>query len=379
MQKSIGILVPSTANTFAALPLLGKTCGEHVILNLADAGLETAVLPTGNAKALAPLLTDNLENVLLVSENAPCLNATTFRALAQATRPAAVLMEDMVTPLAMAVPATLLHALADNASVALVDLLESLNEQGHAVKVVHAQNPNAYVSVVDAESYGAAYRLLRDAIVRKHIANGVIVLDPERTVIEAGVQIGAGTTVYAGNTLQGKTVIGTGCMLYPNNRMDCAEIGEGVTVENSVLLHCRVGAHTTVGPFAYLRPDTAIGEHCRVGDFVEIKNSNIGDGTKVSHLTYVGDSDLGKHINLGCGVVFVNYDGKVKQRSIVDDHAFIGCNCNLVAPVHIGENAFLAAGGTVTEDVPADALYIARARGAIKEDWVKQRKEQGKL
>jgi bifunctional UDP-N-acetylglucosamine pyrophosphorylase/glucosamine-1-phosphate N-acetyltransferase len=146
-----------------------------------------------------------------------------------------------------------------------------------------------------------------------------------------------------------------------------------------VLTHCRVGAYTTVGPFAYLRPAATVGEHCRIGDFVEIKNSTIGDGTKVSHLTYVGDSDLGKDINLGCGVVFVNYDGKTKNRSRVDDHAFVGCNCNLIAPVHIGENAYLAAGSTVVEDVPADALFVARSRGVVKEDWVKRRKEQGKL
>ena len=112
---------------------------------------------------------------------------------------------------------------------------------------------------------------------------------------------------------------------------------------------------------------------------MEIKNSRIGDGTKVSHLTYVGDSDLGRHINLGCGVVFVNYDGKVKSRSTIDDNAFIGCNCNMIAQVHVGKNGYIAAGSTVVEDVPEDALFVARARGVIKEDWVKRRKEQGKL
>ena len=112
---------------------------------------------------------------------------------------------------------------------------------------------------------------------------------------------------------------------------------------------------------------------------MEIKNSSIGNGSKVSHLTYVGDSDLGRDINLGCGVVFVNYDGKVKNRSVVEDNAFIGCNCNLIAPVHIGKSAYLAAGSTVAEDVPEDALFVARSRGVVKEDWVKRRKEQGKL
>ncbi|MEG2951114.1 MAG: DapH/DapD/GlmU-related protein, partial [Clostridia bacterium] len=194
-----------------------------------------------------------------------------------------------------------------------------------------------------------------------------------------GVSIGAGTMLYAGNTLQGSTVIGANCVLYPNNRIQNAAIGDETTVESSVLLDCSVGAHTTVGPYAYLRPHTSVGDHCRIGDFVEVKNSAIGDGTKVSHLTYVGDSDLGKDINLGCGVVFVNYDGKEKKRSKVEDHAFIGCNCNLVAPVHIGKNAYLAAGSTVVENVPEDALFVARARGVVKEEWVKRRKEAGKL
>ncbi|MBN1776884.1 MAG: bifunctional UDP-N-acetylglucosamine diphosphorylase/glucosamine-1-phosphate N-acetyltransferase GlmU, partial [Clostridiales bacterium] len=165
----------------------------------------------------------------------------------------------------------------------------------------------------------------------------------------------------------------------PGSRFSDAVVGDETIVENSVLLQCFVGSHTTVGPFAYLRPKANIGDHCRIGDFVEIKNSNVGDGTKISHLTYVGDGDLGRHINLGCGVVFSNYDGKVKQRTVVDDNAFIGCNVNLIPPLHVGRDAYIAAGSTVDQDVPPDALYIARARGAIKEGWVTRRKEKGKL
>lgn len=122
-----------------------------------------------------------------------------------------------------------------------------------------------------------------------------------------------------------------------------------------------------------------MGEKCRVGDFVELKNSNIGDGTKISHLTYVGDSDVGEKVNLGCGVVFVNYDGKNKNRSIVGDGAFVGCNVNLVSPVNVGSNAYIAAGSTITEDVPDGAMAIARERQSIKEDWVSKRKMEGKL
>ena len=161
--------------------------------------------------------------------------------------------------------------------------------------------------------------------------------------------------------------------------MSNATIGDGTTVEASVLIDCRVGSHTTVGPNAYLRPKANVGDHCRIGDFVEIKNSNIGDGTKVSHLTYVGDADLGKNINLGCGVVFSNYDGKRKYRSTVGDDAFIGCNVNLVSPVSIEAGAYIAAGSTITKDVPAGALAIARERQRNLSGWVETRKAEGKL
>ena len=380
MKRTLGILIASQPNPVTGIPLLGKPCRAHVEQALTDAGISVAAQSVVDADTLRALLAEDIAIALLVYDNAPCLNADTFHELtkAAASRPAAVLLPDMKTPLAMAFPTATLRELSIG-EISLTQMIESLSTRNIAVKVVHAQNEEVYLAVTGAENFSTAYRYLRQQIVRRHLQNGVIVLDPDHTVIEANVTIGAGTVIHGGNTLQSGTVIGSGCTLYPNNRMDAAVIGDGVTVENSVLIQCKVGAYTTVGPFAYLRPDASIGEHCRIGDFVEIKNSVVGDGTKISHLTYVGDSDLGRDINLGCGVVFVNYDGKVKNRSKVDDHAFIGCNCNLIAPVHIGENAYLAAGSTVVEDVPADALFVARTRGVIKEDWVKRRKEQGKL
>ena len=140
-----------------------------------------------------------------------------------------------------------------------------------------------------------------------------------------------------------------------------------------------VGCDTTIGPNAYLRPGTVVGDNCRVGDFVEIKNSTIGSGTKISHLTYVGDATLGERINLGCGVVFVNYDGKNKQRVSVGDDSFIGCNVNLVAPLNIGKRVYIAAGSTVTKDIEDGALCIARERETVKPGWVWDRIEKGLL
>ena len=140
-----------------------------------------------------------------------------------------------------------------------------------------------------------------------------------------------------------------------------------------------MGKNTNVGPFAYVRPGCTIGDDIKVGDFVEVKNSTIGNGTKISHLTYVGDTDLGERINLGCGTVTVNYDGKKKYRCTVGDDSFIGCNTNMVAPVTIGRGSYIAAGSTITEDVPEDALAIARSRQTVLEGWAAKRRQQGKL
>ena len=159
---------------------------------------------------------------------------------------------------------------------------------------------------------------------------------------------------------------------------DCV-IGDGVTVNASQLNESTVADRTKVGPFAYVRPHCHVGADVKVGDFVELKNSTIGDGTKISHLTYVGDSDVGGHVNFGCGTVTVNYDGTAKYRTTIGDHAFIGCNTNLVAPVKIGDRAYTAAGSTVTEDVPADSLCIARSPQTIKVQWAaKRRRAKGR-
>lgn len=209
--------------------------------------------------------------------------------------------------------------------------------------------------------------------------DGVLFFNPETCFIDLSVSIGNGTIVYPGNIIKGDSTIGSNCTLFANSRITNAKIGNSTTIESSVLIDCSIGSNTTVGPFAYIRPGSKINDNCRIGDFVEVKNSNIDDGTKVSHLTYVGDSDLGKNINIGCGVVFVNYDGKIKQRSTIEDNAFIGCNTNIVAPVTVETNAYVAAGSTITENVPKDSLHISRSRAVIKENWAKKRREDGRL
>ena len=198
---------------------------------------------------------------------------------------------------------------------------------------------------------------------------GVIFMDIRRAYIEEGTRIGEGTFIYPDVILEGNVSIGKDCRIGPSTRIKDSNIGDRTEVQNSVVLESSIGNDTKVGPFAYIRPDSNIGNKCKVGDFVEVKNSSMGDGTKASHLTYIGDSDVGRDVNLGCGVVFVNYDGTNKHRSVVEDGAFIGCNTNLVSPVTVEKGAYIAAGSTVTRKVPADSLLIARAREEIKEGW----------
>jgi bifunctional UDP-N-acetylglucosamine pyrophosphorylase/glucosamine-1-phosphate N-acetyltransferase len=206
------------------------------------------------------------------------------------------------------------------------------------------------------------------------LRRGVTIWDIDNCYVEPGVFVSPGAELRPGVILRGKTAIGEGCVIGPNSYIENAVIGAGTSVNASQIYDSTVGSNTTVGPFAYVRPGSKIGGHVKVGDFVEVKNSTIGDGTKISHLTYVGDTDMGRNCNLGCGTVTVNYDKVRKYRTTVEDNCFIGCNTNLVAPVTVGEGAYIAAGSTITDDVPANALGIARARQTNKKDWAAKNK-----
>jgi len=206
----------------------------------------------------------------------------------------------------------------------------------------------------------------------KHIQAGVFFVDYKAAYIDEDVVIGEGTVIEPGVMLQGKTVIGRDCVIGHNTRIKDSTIGDAVDIQSSEIRESSVGDRSKIGPFAYLRPGSKIGKDAKVGDFVEVKNSTLGDGSKASHLTYIGDSDIGDGVNLGCGVVFVNYDGTNKYRSVVKDGAFIGCNTNLVSPVTVGESAYVAAGTTITKDVPDGALCIGRVKESCIEGWVEK-------
>lgn len=213
---------------------------------------------------------------------------------------------------------------------------------------------------------------LRQAIVDRHLDNGVFIIDPRSVYIDFDSEIESGVTIYPSNFIRGKSVIKSGCVLMPGNNITSSFLDENVTVTSSTLNGASVGKNSTVGPNAYLRPNARIGENCRIGDFVEIKNAVIGNHTKVSHLAYVGDAAIGEDCNIGCGVIFVNYNGKTKSTSTVGNKCFIGSNCNIIAPVTLGDGVYIAAGTTVTRSLPQDAFCIGRVRQEVKENLAKK-------
>ncbi len=211
---------------------------------------------------------------------------------------------------------------------------------------------------------------------RQLINSGVFILDKRSTWIEPDVQIDAGSYVYPATILRGATVIGQNCQIGPAARIEDSRLGDGVTIKDSTVLSSAIDDNTTVGPYAYIRPNSDIGKNVKIGDFVEVKNARIGNGSKASHLSYIGDGVVGQNVNIGCGAVFVNYDGYNKHKTVVEDNCFIGCNANLVAPVTVKEGAYVAAGSTITDDVSSDSLAIARARQVVKQNWQKFKKEK---
>ena len=223
---------------------------------------------------------------------------------------------------------------------------------------------NSRVQLAEAEE------VLRKRINKMHMENGVTLIDPTSTYIGDDVEIGKDTIIYPGNVIEGNTKIGEGVMIYPNSRISNSIIDNNVEIQSSVIIDSKIGERTTVGPFAYIRPESIIGNDARIGDFVEIKKSTIGNNTKVSHLTYIGDAKVGEHCNFGCGTVVVNYDGKKKNTTIIGNNSFIGCNTNLVSPVTVEDNTYIAAGSTIVNDVKEGELAVARAKQRNIEGWV---------
>ena len=254
----------------------------------------------------------------------------------------------------------------------LPDTLAIILGFGEKVNAMAAQDVTEFLGVNNRVQLYEAESIMRGRINKELMLNGVTILSPDNTYIDDGVEIGADTVIYPGCVIEGNTIIGENCAVGPNSRLTNMKISDNVQIQYTVAMDSEVGSGTKVGPFAYIRPNSKIGENIKIGDFVEVKNSVIGNGTKVSHLTYIGDSDVGERINFGCGTITVNYDGKKKFRTTIEDDVFIGCNANLVAPVTLHKGSYVAAGSTVTKDVPEKSLAIARNRQQNIEGWTKK-------
>ena len=239
---------------------------------------------------------------------------------------------------------------------------------------VDSEEVSPVIEVFDSSLAYKAQKRVTEKINLGLIESGVQIFAPESTYISPDAQIEPGAVILPNCLIREGCKIAAGAVIGPNTILEKASIGAGTTVNNSQIYESEIGAQATVGPFAYIRPGCHVGDHTRIGDFVELKKAEIGDGTKVSHLTYIGDAKVGERVNFGCGTVVVNYDGYNKYQTVIGDDCFIGCNTNLVSPVSLGDRVFTAAGTTVTKDVPDGALAVARSRQTVYEGWNDRRR-----
>lgn len=249
------------------------------------------------------------------------------------------------------------------------DVIDILRAKGEKILGYCTEDVAESMGVNDKVALSEAESCMRDRINRSHMAGGVTLINPSHTYIEKDVVIGADTVIYPGTSLKGKTIIGGDCEIGPNCELTDTTVGDGVHIKQSVLLEASVGDGSTVGPFAYLRPGAKLSSNVKIGDFVEIKNAVLDEGVKVSHLSYIGDAEVGKNVNFGCGSITVNYDGFNKHKTIIGDDAFIGSNVNLIAPVTVGKGAFLVAGSTITKNVADNEMAVARERQTNKPEY----------
>lgn len=259
----------------------------------------------------------------------------------------------------------------------ITDVIEIMLSEGEKVGA-YVTDLEQTMGVNDKLQLSQVGKILNRRKVEALMLAGVTIIDPDKVQVTTNVKVGRDTVLYPGTVLEGDTVIGENCVIGSNTSLNNCKVGNNTKILETVGIDSEIGSDTNVGPFAYLRPGTKVGSEVKIGDFVEVKNSTIDDGTKVAHLTYIGDADVGKRVNFGCGTVVVNYDGVNKHRTIIEDDCFIGCNTNLVSPVVVRHGAYTAAGSTITDEVPPESLAIARSKQVVKEQWTAKRKDSKK-
>ena len=261
----------------------------------------------------------------------------------------------------------------------LTDSIEVCRKKGLRVSAYKTSGTDEVMGINSRIELARAEGIMRRRINNRYMLNGVTFVNPEAVYIDMDVSIGRDVTIYPGTVIQGNTAIGDRSIIYSNNRIVNSRIGVGVTIKDSCVVEDSViGDGSQVGPFAHLRPGVVLGRDVRVGNYVELKKSVMGDGSKANHLTYLGDAEIGSSVNIGAGTITCNYDGQGKYKTIIGDGVFIGSDVQLVAPVKVGDGAFVAAGSTVTKDVPPGALAISRVEQENREGWVEERKKKNK-
>ncbi|WP_404450804.1 bifunctional UDP-N-acetylglucosamine diphosphorylase/glucosamine-1-phosphate N-acetyltransferase GlmU [Virgibacillus necropolis] len=254
----------------------------------------------------------------------------------------------------------------------LPDVIEILRDKDEKVSAFLTPNDEETLGVNDRVALAEAEKVMKKRINEKHMRNGVTIIDPDNTYIGPDVIIEQDVQIHPGSIITGNSSIKSNAEIGPHTEITNCSIGEETIVRQSVANDSQIGARVKIGPYAHIRPQASIGNEAKIGNFVEVKKSVIGDKSKVSHLSYIGDAEIGSNVNVGCGTITVNYDGKNKYLTKIDDDAFIGCNSNLIAPVNIGKGSFVAAGSTITKNVPEDSLSVARARQENKEGYAKR-------
>ncbi|SHK08000.1 bifunctional UDP-N-acetylglucosamine pyrophosphorylase / Glucosamine-1-phosphate N-acetyltransferase [Anaerobranca californiensis DSM 14826] len=254
----------------------------------------------------------------------------------------------------------------------LPDVLQLLLDRGEKIGAQIMDNPQEMAGINDRIKLYEAEQILKLRINKEHMLNGVTIIDPLNTYISTKAKIQRDVVIYPMTFIEGHTEIGKGTVIGPNTKIVESKIGENTEIIYSVVQNSEIANNVSVGPFAYIRPNTKVDNHVRIGNFVELKNTVIGENSKAAHLAYLGDAVIGKNVNIGCGTITVNFDGKNKHKTVIESDVFVGSNSNLVAPVTLREGSFIAAGSTITEDVPEYSLAIARSRQTIKKGWKKK-------
>lgn len=254
----------------------------------------------------------------------------------------------------------------------LTDIIALLAGRGEPVGTWVLPDPAEMMGVNDRVQLAEAEGYFRARRVRELQLAGVTIKDPHSVWIEADVHVGQDTVILPNTSLEGSTVIGENCVIGPQVTLRDCRVQSDTVIQYSVLLQSEIGSGVNVGPYAYIRPGCQVGNGVKIGDFVELKNTHLGSGSKVPHLAYVGDARVGEECNIGCGVITANYDGKHKHITQIGNRVFVGSNVTLVAPVKLEDDSFAAAGSTITQDVPAQGLAIARSRQTVKENWRKK-------